>query len=176
MNLAFAIVIALLLGSGAYLLLKRDLVRMVAGIMLISQSAVLTLLASSLTRGKAAIAVRPGEVVSDPLPQALALTALVIGLATAALLLALVHRAVVVFRTAEQDELAASEAQDDARLERRRDADRDEIEAHLEDDPGDDPDGDPGGDPGGGDSARNDRDLGGEAPDGPWVRDGRVRP
>lgn len=137
MSLAFALAAAVLFGSGAYLLLKRDLIRMVAGIMLISQCAVLTLIAASLSRGQAAIAVAPGDAVSDPLPQALALTALVIGLATVALLLALVHRAIVVHRTAEQDELAATEAEHEARLERERQADREEVEAQPENEPED---------------------------------------
>lgn len=127
MILAFALASAVLFGSGAYLLLKRDLIRIVAGIMLISQSAVVTIIATSLTRGRAVIAVRPGDVVSDPLPQALALTALVIGLATVALLLALVHRVVVVFRTAEEDDLAAGEAAHEAGLEAERRADQDEV-------------------------------------------------
>lgn len=134
MNLAFALAAAVLFGAGAYLLLKRDLIRMVAGIMLISQCGVVTIIASSLSRGQAAIAVAPGDQVSDPLPQALALTALVIGLATVALLLALVHRAIVVFRTAEQDELAATEAEHEAALERERQADREEIEVSLDED------------------------------------------
>jgi multicomponent Na+:H+ antiporter subunit C len=71
-------------------------------------------------------------VVSDPLPQALALTALVIGLATVALLLALVHRAIVVFRTAEQDELAETETEHQAGLERERQADREEVESEQD--------------------------------------------
>lgn len=133
MILAFALAAAVLFGSGAYLLLKRDLIRMVAGIMLISQSAVITLIAASLGRGQAAIAVTPGAPVSDPLPQALALTALVIGLATVALLLALVHRAIVVFRTAEQDELAETETEHQARLEPERQADREEVESDPDD-------------------------------------------
>ncbi len=127
MILAFALAAAVLFGCGSYLLLKRDLVRVVAGIMLISQCALVTLIGSSLTRGRAAIAVAPGAIVSDPLPQALALTALVIGLATAALLLALVHRAVLVFRSAERDELAAREAEHEATLEAQRRADREEA-------------------------------------------------
>lgn len=133
MILAFAVAAAVLFGVGAYLLLKRDMIRMVAGIMLISQSAVVTLIAASLSRGRAAIAVTPGDAVADPLPQALALTALVIGLATVALLLALVHRAIVVFRTAEQDELAATETAHEAALERERQADREEVETDADD-------------------------------------------
>ena len=128
MIIAFALATAVLFGSGAYLLLKRDLVRMVACIMPISQAAVLTIIASSLNRGQAVIHVGPDDDPSDPLPQALALTALVIGLATVALLLAMVHRVVVVFRTSEQDALAATEAEIEARLERKRQADREEVE------------------------------------------------
>ena len=111
MILAFAVTAAVLFGAGAYLLLAHDVVRVVSGVMLISQSAVVTIIASSLSRGQAPISPQPGEAVSDPLPQALALTALVIGLATVALLLALVRRVSMVFATADRDWLAANEAQ-----------------------------------------------------------------
>ena len=110
MIIAFALAAAVLFGVGAYLLLKRDLVRVIAGITLISQAAVVTLIGSSLTRGPAPIELAPGAPYADPLPQALALTALVIGLATVALLLALVHGVVRVVRSAERDELAAAES------------------------------------------------------------------
>jgi len=53
MNLAIAGTAALLFGSGAYLLLQHELVRVTAGIVLISQSAVLMIIGSSLFRGKA---------------------------------------------------------------------------------------------------------------------------
>jgi multicomponent Na+:H+ antiporter subunit C len=125
--LAFALVVAVLFGAGAYLLLQRDLIRAVAGVALISQSAVVTLLGAGLTRGPAPISVKPGDPVSDPLPQALALTALVIGLATVAFLLALVHRVVVVYRTAERDRLSEQEAVYEAELARLRAADTDEA-------------------------------------------------
>jgi multicomponent Na+:H+ antiporter subunit C len=126
-NLAFALAAAVLFGVGSYLLLQRDLVRVVAGIMLISQCALVTIIGSSLSRGQAPIDVQASEVVSDPLPQAMALTALVIGLATVALLLALVHRVIVVFRTAERDELSAGEEEHEAALEAQRRADCDEL-------------------------------------------------
>jgi multicomponent Na+:H+ antiporter subunit A len=88
-KLVFALVLALLFGTGSYLLLHRDLVRVVLGIVVISQASVLTLIAASLSRGTAAIYPLEGRV-SDPLSQAMALTAIVIGLAVTALLLALV--------------------------------------------------------------------------------------
>jgi multicomponent Na+:H+ antiporter subunit C len=127
MILALALTAAFLFGSGAYLLLKRDLIRVVGGVMLISQSALVTIIGSSLSRGDAPIGVKPGETVSDPLPQALALTALVIGLATVALLLALAHRVIVVLHTAERDELAAGETAYEASLELERQADLEEA-------------------------------------------------
>ena len=49
-----------------------------------------------------------------------------IGLATVALLLALVHRVVTVFRTAERDELAVGETQHEADSSSQRRADREE--------------------------------------------------
>ena len=54
MNLVFALAAAALFGTGAYLLLDRDLVRVVLGVVVISQAAVLTLIASGLVRGAGA--------------------------------------------------------------------------------------------------------------------------
>jgi multicomponent Na+:H+ antiporter subunit C len=127
MILAFALTAAVLFGTGAYLLLERDLLRVVGGIALISQAAAVTLIGVSLTRGQAPIAPEAGQPVSDPVPQALVLTALVIGLATLALLLALVHRVVVVFRTARREELAARETEHSETLEPDQQRDRDEA-------------------------------------------------
>jgi multicomponent Na+:H+ antiporter subunit C len=128
-NLAFALAAATLFGTGAYLLLHRDLVRVVLGVVLISQSAVLTLIASGLTRGAAPIYPLTERTVSDPLSQAMALTAIVIGLAVTALLLVLVLRVVHAFESRDIDEVAEEEAERDAQLERRHARDHDEEEA-----------------------------------------------
>lgn len=129
MKLIFALAAATLFGTGAYLLLNRDLVRVVLGVVLISQSAVLTLMASGLTRGAAPIYPLPRGTVSDPLSQAMALTAIVIGLAVTALLLVLVLRVVVAYRSRELDEVAEEEAEYDARMERRYGPEHAEEEA-----------------------------------------------
>lgn len=128
MILAFALTAAVLFGIGAYLLLQRDLLRVVAGILLISQSALVTIIGSGLSQGQPPIDVQPGQAVADPVPQALALTALVIGLATAALLLALVHRVVVVFRSPDRDALTEQEAELERGLERERRLDEEELD------------------------------------------------
>jgi multicomponent Na+:H+ antiporter subunit C len=117
-KLAFALAAATIFGTGAYLLRHRDLVRVVLGVVLISQAAVLTLVASGLTRGAAPIYPLTERDVSDPLSQAMALTAIVIGLGVTALLLVLVLRVVQAFASREIDDVAHDEAERDAALER----------------------------------------------------------
>jgi len=129
MNLVFALAAATLFGTGAYLLLHRDLVRVVLGIVVISQAAVLTLIASGLTRGAAPIYPLTKRALSDPLSQAMALTAIVIGLAVTALLLVLVLRVVRAYESREIDEVAAEEADRDAQLERREAREHEDEEA-----------------------------------------------
>jgi multicomponent Na+:H+ antiporter subunit C len=128
-KLAFALAAATIFGTGAYLLLHRDLVRVVLGVVLISQAAVLTLIASGLTRGAAPIYPLTERSVSDPLSQGMALTAIVIGLAVTALLLVLVLRVVHAFESREIDEVADDEAERDAEMERRHAREHEEEEA-----------------------------------------------
>ena len=118
MNLAFALVVGVLFGSGVYLLLKPDLFRVVAGLVLVSNAANLTLMASGLTRGQAPVQpTDPGGTVADPLVQAMTLTALVIGFAVTALLLGL---SVGVYRarhSVDLDEISRQQASDAVRRE-----------------------------------------------------------
>ena len=97
METLIAILVGVLFSGGIYCLLQRSLVRLVIGIMLLSQGInLLTFAASGLSRGKTAI-IPAGEKIlqapyADPLPQALVLTAIVIGFAFTAFFLALIHR------------------------------------------------------------------------------------
>ena len=119
MNLFLALVVAVLFGTGATLLLKPDLFRVVVGVVLIANAASLTLIASGLQRGQAPI--QPfieGEPVSDPLTQAMTLTALIIGFAVTALLLAMVHRVYTTHRSVDLDDLSRSERSAEEQLER----------------------------------------------------------
>ncbi len=129
MNLLFALAAATLFGAGAYLLLSRDLVRVVLGVVVISQAAVLTLIASAIVRGDAPVYPLSDGPVSDPLSQAMALTAIVIGMAVTALLLVLVLRVTLAFRSRALDELAEEETERDDRLERRHAPDQESEEA-----------------------------------------------
>jgi multicomponent Na+:H+ antiporter subunit C len=118
MRLLFAMAASALFGTGAYLLLNRDLVRVVLGVVMISQAATLTLIASGLSRGAAPILPLPSGAVSDPLSQAMALTAIVIGLAVTALLLVIVLRVAREYRSEDLEDVAEEEVERDARQER----------------------------------------------------------
>ena len=118
MTLILAIAVGVLFGSGAFLLLKPDLFRIVVGIVLISNAANLTIMASGLRRGESPIDPDDAERISDPLVQAMTITAVVIGFAVTALLLSLAYRVYVSSRTVDLDELSNAEAAHEQELER----------------------------------------------------------
>ena len=123
MILALSVVIAVVFGSGTFLIMQRDLLRLVVGIVLVSNSAVLFIIAAGLSRGEAPIYPLVGAETSDPLVQAMALTALVIGSSVAALLLALVYRLYVLHDSVDMDDISYAEMREAERLERLDDED-----------------------------------------------------
>ena len=135
MTVYAALVVAVVFASGTFLLLQRDLTRVVVGIILVSNSAVLFIISAGLTRGVAPILPLEDEGASDPLVQAMALTALVIGFGVAALLLAMVYRLYATHGTIDLEEIAAAEMREAEALERADDPEREEIPVE-EQDPG----------------------------------------
>lgn len=89
-----AVVAASLFGVGVYLLLQRTLTRIIIGLAIMANSANLLIVIAGGEPGVAPIIDRigVGDTVADPLPQALALTAIVISFAVTAFLLALAYR------------------------------------------------------------------------------------
>ena len=129
-----ALVISVVFASGTFLLLQRDLTRVVVGIILVSNSAVLFIIAAELTRGEPPIYPLPeggeqGLGVSDPLVQAMALTALVIGFGVAALLLSMVYRLYTSHRTVDLEEIADMEMRQAEALEQADDLEVEEVPA-----------------------------------------------
>lgn len=118
MTLILAAAIGVLFGSGAFLLMKPDLFRTVVGVVLIANAANLTLMASGLGRGASPIHPLGEGAVSDPLVQAMTITALVIGFGVTALLLSLAYRVYATSRTVDLDELSHAEASHEQELER----------------------------------------------------------
>ena len=127
MTVYSALVVAVVFASGTFLLLQRDLTRVVVGIILVSNSAVLFVISAGLTRGAAPILPLEGEGASDPLVQAMALTALVIGFAVAALLLAMVYRLYATHGTVDLEEIAEAEMREAEAIERADDPEREEV-------------------------------------------------
>jgi multicomponent Na+:H+ antiporter subunit C len=123
-----ALVVSVIFASGTYLLLQRDLLRVVVGIILISNSATLYIMVSGLGQGAPPIyPFGTGESVSDPLVQAMALTALVIGFGVAALLLAMVYRLYLSHRTVDLEDIADTETREAEDLERADDPETEEV-------------------------------------------------
>jgi multicomponent Na+:H+ antiporter subunit C len=114
--LILSIAIAVLFGSGCYLLLKHDLIRLIFGMVLIGNAANLFIMSAGLRRGSAPI--YPIErTPADPLVQAMTLTAIVISFAVSALVLGLAWRvyvshASVDIRALSQAEEAQAELDD----------------------------------------------------------------
>lgn len=91
MILSLVLTVMVLYGVGTYLLLQRHLTRVVIGLSVITHAANLLLLLGG-NAGRAPLAGSGTGVVADPLPQALALTAIVITFGVSALLLAFAYR------------------------------------------------------------------------------------
>ncbi len=102
-----AILVGLLFGGACYLILQASFVRILFGFILLSNAANLFLLAmSGRPDGKAAPVVLGNDVsYVDPLPQALILTAIVIGFGVIAYLVVLLYRTFLDQRTANAREL-----------------------------------------------------------------------
>jgi multicomponent Na+:H+ antiporter subunit C len=92
-NATLILTAAALIGCGVYLLLERSLTRVLIGLVMLSNGVnVLFLVASGPSGSAPIIGVEPGREMSDPLPQALVLTAIVISLGTTAFMLAMAYR------------------------------------------------------------------------------------
>jgi multicomponent Na+:H+ antiporter subunit C len=92
-NLVLLVVIATLFAGGVYLLLERSLSRVLIGIILLSNGTNLFMLVVSGPPGGAPIVgLTPEGQMSDPLPQAMVLTAIVITLGMSAFILAMAYR------------------------------------------------------------------------------------
>jgi multicomponent Na+:H+ antiporter subunit C len=93
MSVLLAFTAAALMACGTYLVLQRQLSRIVIGVSLLGHGANVLLILSARGRGRPAfVGGAPTSAFTDPLPQALALTAIVITFGVSAFLLALAYR------------------------------------------------------------------------------------
>lgn len=117
MEILLALVIGVLVAAAAYLLLARDLPRGLLGFVLLGTAANLSIFAAGrigtmtpplVDQGAPALAVDA----ANPLPQALILTAIVIGFGLAAFTLVLIRSAHGAFGTVSADDMHEAEKPD----------------------------------------------------------------
>lgn len=92
-NLTLVLIAAGLIGVGVYLLLERSLSRVLVGLVMMGNGVSVGFMVASGPSGEAPIVTdAEGVTYSDPLPQAMVLTAIVIMLATVSFVLAMAYR------------------------------------------------------------------------------------
>jgi multicomponent Na+:H+ antiporter subunit C len=114
METILAVLVGWLFAAAVYLMLSRSLVRYLFGLVLIGNAANLVIFASGrLTRGEPALVpeglAAPAEAVANALPQALILTAIVIGFGLLAFAFVLAYRAHDELGTVDTDAMRVAE-------------------------------------------------------------------
>lgn len=118
MEIVLAIIVGLLYAAGIYLMLRRSLIKLVIGLVLLGNGVnLLIFLLGGLVRGKPPI-ISPdenflGDIYADPVPQALILTAIVISFGLQAFAIVLIKRTYIVVNTDDLDEIHSTEEDDD---------------------------------------------------------------
>lgn len=126
-DLALLAAMGVMFAGGIHLVLERNLTRILIGVMLINNAAVLLLFLTAGGTGAAPLFVpgRDPREYADTLPQALILTAIVIGFAVIAFLTAMIYRSWLLIREDEVEvdaedvkiaRMPAWDAEDDAEL------------------------------------------------------------
>ena len=115
MTILMAILIGVLYAGGIYLMLRRNIVKLIFGLAMLGHAANLLIFTiGGLVRARPPLAAvgedAPPAGVADPLPQALVLTAIVIGFALMAFFAVLIKRVFAVTGTDDTDALEASES------------------------------------------------------------------
>ncbi len=109
MELLLILGIGTLFACGTYLLLQRSLLQIVIGLSLYSHGANLALMVSGGLKRGAAPFLNGGGTFTDPLPQALILTAIVISFGVTAFALVLMYRTRQVCGSDKVDDLCGGE-------------------------------------------------------------------
>lgn len=92
MSFVLVVLVGVLFTIGTYLVLQRSLTRIVLGVSVLANGVNVIILAAGARQGTAPFVGSSDESFSDPVPQALVLTAIVIGFALTAFLVALAWR------------------------------------------------------------------------------------
>ncbi|MCE7984506.1 MAG: Na+/H+ antiporter subunit C [Caldilinea sp. CFX5] len=127
METILAFVVGVLYAVGLYMMLRRSIVKLIIGLVLLGQAANLLIFTlGGLTRGRAPLIAPDGTQLTapyaDPLPQALILTAIVIGFGVQAFALVLLKRAYQTVGADDLDDMKATDCEvDDVLIDDRLD-------------------------------------------------------
>lgn len=118
MEIVLAIIVGLLYAAGIYLMLRRSLIKLVIGLILLGNGVnLLIFLLGGLVRGNPPIIGSMErileEVYADPVPQALILTAIVISFGLQSFAIVLIKRAYIVVNTDDLDKIHTTEEEDE---------------------------------------------------------------
>ncbi len=121
MEVLLAILIGALYSAGLYMMMRRSFVKVVIGLSLLGYaSSLLIFTVNGVTRGSPPLIAegmtRPAEPFADPLPQALILTALVIGFGVQAFALVLFKRTYQSTNTDDLDGIRSTEERTKVKL------------------------------------------------------------
>jgi len=121
MEIMLAILVGVLYTAGVYLLLRRSILKFIIGILFFSNATnLLVFLSAGLIPGGTAFVDEQSAnatAITDPLPQALVLTAVVIGLGVVAFTLALKYKYFEVSGTDDLDEMKQAKPETNAKTE-----------------------------------------------------------
>jgi multicomponent Na+:H+ antiporter subunit C len=113
MEILLAILVGVLYTAGVYMLLRRSILKFIIGILFLSNATnLLVFLSAGLVPGEPVFVDTAGSVrqqLADPLPQALVLTAVVIGFGILVYLLAVKYRLFNETQTDDLDQLKPTE-------------------------------------------------------------------
>lgn len=105
MNILTSLAIGFLFAAGIFQMLRRNVFRAAIGLVLISNAINLFLFTAGAYNGNIAAYTNLNGQISDPLPQALVLTAIVISAGGFALVLSLLYVIGVRYKTSDSDEV-----------------------------------------------------------------------
>lgn len=114
MEYLMALVIGVIFTAALYMIMRRSIVKLVIGLMLLSNAAnLLIFTVAGMTRGAPPLIPEGAEqmldAVADPLPQALILTAIVIAFGVLAFAVVLIHRAYQVVGNDDLDQMKGTD-------------------------------------------------------------------
>lgn len=117
MEVVFAVLVGIFVSCGVYLILSRNLIRIMFGLSMLSSAINIALLAAGrLPRaGPPILSPEPGAplaMIANPVPQALVLTAIVISFGLMAFVLVLTYRGFQELQTVDTDAMRMAEPKD----------------------------------------------------------------